>query len=599
MIPLSLGLLALGLMRMFRAVPILIFSLGLLVLCYRDVWDWLKASAAIARSIRAPSSPSQWVLSLGAAVAFAIAVLCALAPPTYYDSLVYHLALPAKYLQEGRVGFVPYNHYSHFPQNMEMVFAWFLALGDDVSAQILNVFLAALTGLALYRLGSFFQREGGFRWDALLFVSAPCVLLLSSETYVEVPMAFWTSLALWACAKGLLGPALDSAPSSEGPVPSRSWFILSGLFGGFSAGIKYTGVITPALLTALLLVWPGRGPWRRRAVDAAALAFPAFALFLPWMVKNYFFTGGNPVFPFLPAWLPAKNVYLYKESAQAYFQVLDEYKGTSALLLELFQFPFRLASDALSFGGGYDVTGDLGWALPILLFPLAFLSLRNSPLRIFFLAYAGAHILLWLSLRPVLRFLFPVFPAVCLLSGAGLREFLSRLPAWAKKAAVLWVGLFVLSNGVLFYWVERVRDPFPVAWGYFTRDEYLTRKMRDAYPGLQFIDRELPADSRLLFVGDQRGYYCRRPYLAPMVLLPQPLKQWAEESESGDHLRKKLLELGFTHIFFNAREAERLKGYRVMDFTGPGIENWRQMTARLPSVYRDDSVTIFSLDARR
>jgi hypothetical protein len=53
---------------------------------------------------------------------FSLAVLCAFAPPTYYDSLVYHLALPLRYLQEGRIGFVPYNQYAHFPQNMEMIF---------------------------------------------------------------------------------------------------------------------------------------------------------------------------------------------------------------------------------------------------------------------------------------------------------------------------------------------------------------------------------------------------------------------------------------------------------------------------------------------
>jgi hypothetical protein len=57
----------------------------------------------------------------------------------------------------------------------------------------------------------------------------------------------------------------------------------------------------------------------------------AFVVFLPWLVKNYFFTGGNPVFPFLPSLFPAKNVFLAEESARAYFQVLDEYKGSSSL----------------------------------------------------------------------------------------------------------------------------------------------------------------------------------------------------------------------------------------------------------------------------
>jgi 4-amino-4-deoxy-L-arabinose transferase-like glycosyltransferase len=232
---------------------------------------------------------------------------------------------------------------------MEMIFGGFLALADDVSAQLFNVLLSALTAGALFLMGRKAFAGGGPRWELLLFVTAPCALLLSSETYVEAPMAFATTLAVGAGAR-----ALRSG--------DRRWWAAAGFLGGFCAGVKYTGVLTPALLAVTALGWPRPRAFKDRAADAAAVGLLSFLLFLPWLIKNFVLTGGNPVFPFLPSFFPAKNVYLPEASAGAYFQVLDEYRGSSNLLFELFLMPFRLATNAASFGGGYDVTGDLGWA---------------------------------------------------------------------------------------------------------------------------------------------------------------------------------------------------------------------------------------------
>ncbi|MGQ0644073.1 MAG: ArnT family glycosyltransferase [Elusimicrobiota bacterium] len=579
---LSASLLLLGLAGGFRPVPMVVLSAAAALACRRETARWARRFwQAPARLFKEPvAGPALPILLYGLSI-LSLAVLCALAPPTYYDSVVYHLALPAKYLQEGRVGFVPYNHYSHFPQAMEMIFGWFLALGDDVSAQLFCVLTAALTGGLVFVLGRDLFRLRGFRWDLLLFLSAPSVILLSSETYVDAPLAFFTTLSVAACARGLL-------------QWNRRWLALAGLLGGAAAAVKYTGILTPVLLTALAALWPGgaRSP-RRRAGDTALIALPSFLVFLPWMAKNFVFTGGNPVFPFFPGIFPARNVYLPEESSRAYFQVLDEYKGSSPLLTELFLMPFRLASDALSFGGGFDVTGDLGWVLPILLLPLAAGALKG-PHRAFFAAYALAHAALWAGLRPVLRFLFPLFPILCLLAGMGWSRVYAGLSAWGRGVSAAVVAGFCLSNAVLFYLVERVRDPFPAAAGIETREAYLRRKL-DAWPAWDYINRNLPADSRVLVIGDQRGYYIQRPYLAPMALLPTPLKEWAGQSADGADLRRRLAGLGFTHLFFNRREAERLESYRVLDLTDQGRAAWNDLLKGLPRLYEDPGAAVYSL----
>lgn len=578
-VPVVLALLGMGVLGFFRPGPILIVTFLWSLWVWRDGLFWvLGLLGGCLDDRRLGPTGGSAALAVGIT---GLAVLCAFAPPTYYDSLVYHLALPAQYLQEGRVGFVPYNQYAHFPQNMEMIFAWFLAAGSDVSAQLFNVLLAVLTGAGLWSLLRPTSKDFGFRWDFLLYLTAPCVLLLSTETYVETPLAFWTLLAVWCAAQG----ARDG---------KRGWFVLSGLLGGFAAGLKYTGVLTPALLSVLLVVWPRPRKLRDRWKDAFCVAGVSFLVFCPWLVKNYFYTGGNPVFPFLPSVFPAKNVYMFKESAQAYFQVLDEYRGTSALLLELFKMPFRLASEATTFGGGFDVTGDLGWALPLFLLPLCGLVASPTPSAGFLTAYVGAHLLAWASLRPVLRFLFPVFPLVCALGGQALGQITNGRHFWVRRSVGAAVGLFVLSNAVLFYWVERVRDPLPVAAGLQSRDQYLTRKL-DYYPWMKAMEN-LPPESRVLFVGDQRSYYCPRPHLAPMALLPTPLKEWADTAADPNALRQRLLAEGFTHLFFHRKEAERLRSYRVLDLTPQGRMVFDGLIKQLPVLGETPEAGLFALE---
>lgn len=577
LIPLSLGLLAVGMLGFFTPVGIALLTLFWGVL---GAPEWRKTLAGLREGPRVFSGGLNlgWGLRFLAAGSLLVGLLAAFAPPTYYDSLVYHLALPLRYLQEGRVGFVPYNQYAHFPQNMEMLFAWFLSAGSDISAQLFNVLLGVLTGTMLWAMG---RRDQGHRWDLLLYVTAPCVLLLATETYVEMPMAFFTTLAVWGADRGLRDR-------------NRVWFILAGLAGGFSAGIKYTGILTPAILTGLILFWRGQRSLRDRFLDGACLGGSAFALFVPWMIKNYVLTGGNPVFPFLPSIFPAKNVYMFAESSKAYFEVLSEYKGTSPLLFELLKMPFRLVKNAQSFGGGYDVTGDMGWALPLILTPLTILTVRKG--RGFLLAYVVAHVTIWASLRPVLRFLFPLFPLVCLLAGEGAGVVWQTLSVWPKRVIASIVGLFILSNGILFYIVEEVRGPLPVALGLMSRTEYLSKKL-DYYPAMEFMKKGLPPEANVLFVGDQRSYYCPRRHLAPMALLPTPLRDWTNDAADGAAFGRKLREMGFTHLFFNFKEAKRIEGYRVLDFTDHGREVFNSLLRSLPPIFSTDGTVLFDLSA--
>ena len=75
----------------------------------------------------------------------------ALAPAFANDALVYHLAVPKAFLQAGGLGHLPNNIYSLFPQQIEMLYLFALALGSDSLAQLTGLGIVFLLLFALWQ----------------------------------------------------------------------------------------------------------------------------------------------------------------------------------------------------------------------------------------------------------------------------------------------------------------------------------------------------------------------------------------------------------------------------------------------------------------
>ncbi|MBP9128476.1 MAG: hypothetical protein KBG07_06880, partial [Elusimicrobia bacterium] len=165
---------------------------------------------------------------------------------------------------------------------------------------------------------------------------------------------------------------------------------------------------------------------------------------------------------------------------------------------------------------------------------------------------------------------------------------------WLRRAGSFVFGLFVVSNEILFYIFEEVRGPLPASLGLISRSEYLSKKL-DYYPAMEFMKNNLPENAKVLFVGDQRAYYCPRWHLAPMGLLPTPLRPWTDESADAPAFSRKLREMGFTHIFFNFKEAKRLEGYRVLDLSDHGKNVFYSCLKSLRALHSTEGTVVLAL----
>ena len=124
------------------------------------------------------------------------ALIGALAAPTQFDSLCYHLALPAQYIAAGHMFRVPYNFFFAFPQNSEMLYQLGLTIDGDILANLIHWSFLPLLALSLHTLSTRYLGERAAWLATLLWCFTPAAMFLATGTYVDLALAFYLFLSL-------------------------------------------------------------------------------------------------------------------------------------------------------------------------------------------------------------------------------------------------------------------------------------------------------------------------------------------------------------------------------------------------------------------
>ena len=141
----------------------------------------------------------------------------ALAPAFSTDALVYHLAAPKAFLQAGKLINLPNNIYSFFPQQIEMLYLFALALSSDSLAQLTGLGIVFLLLLSLW-LYTRQNNAANFAWlTPLVFISTPTFFNAASSAYVDLQSTAYVFLAFYSWENGC---------SRKQPA----WFLIMTLF---------------------------------------------------------------------------------------------------------------------------------------------------------------------------------------------------------------------------------------------------------------------------------------------------------------------------------------------------------------------------------
>jgi hypothetical protein len=439
--------------------------------------------------------PSRWRrLALAALAGLGLATLIAtLAPPSSMDATVYHLRIAREFLRTGRWTEIPEVVQSYQPLYVQMLFAEAFGLWDDVFAALTHW---ALGIGAVLVAGAWSRRLGGSALLGMVIFGLGALFTWeSTSAFIDLALTLFASLGLlWA---------------TRADEPGAVW--LAAVFVGLASGSKLTGGV--AALQAAVLVGVFSAGGRRQAWrNAGFLIAVAFALPLPWYLRNVWFTG-NPVFPVGNVWLGLP----IRPLAGAQY-------GYGGDLIHLLTSPFDIFWRGEPF--------DKGWAMGPAYFALVplgiFVTWRTKVGR----AAAGVITtwwLVWFFSSPQTRLLLPVLPTAAGVAAAGAVAALASAEKWLRRAATATlVCAAILGAG---FAGQAVRTYGPAACGRESRAAFLGR-MSWHYPAFAATNARLNASQRLAVIGADNLYYLEVSATA------------IREFESTESLGER----GFTHL---------------------------------------------------
>ncbi len=200
-----------------------------------------------------------------------------------FDALLYHLAQPARILQDGGLRPVDVPQF-WFPNLTENVYLWALALGSERAAQMIHLAWGTFSALLLWRWAvKVWSVEIG-RKTLLLLAAIPSLPMLASWAYADLALVFYAIAALYA---------LIFFESTKSPA----WLRLAGVAAGLAMIIKYTSFTVPLACGLLILFW-GRKSFSKAFFQAAQFSLITLLIAAPWYARNAIFMG-NPFYPFV------------------------------------------------------------------------------------------------------------------------------------------------------------------------------------------------------------------------------------------------------------------------------------------------------------
>ena len=473
-------------------------------------------------------------------------------PPVSKDALTHHLAIPKLYLKHGGIYEIPFVPFSYFPMNLDLLYLIPLYFDNDIVPKFIHFTFGLLTACLIFnylkrRVNNVYALIGG-----LFFLSIPIIVKLSINVYVDLGLIFFSTASLLLLLKWI-----------EDGFPLK-FLILSAFFCGLAVGTKYNGLVTLFLLTVFVPFLYSRyqqgmkHSFYKPAGYGILFLFIAFIFFSPWIIRNYLWTS-NPIFPLYDHWFNPQDAVDKQTIGLFAFRSLFYHETWWQMAL----LPIRIFFQGQD-GNPQYFDGRLNPFLFFLLF-FAFYGIKKDSaiirnektIMLTFVVLFFAFAFFSSSLR--IRYISPVIPPLVILSIFGCRKMIEAIRKFNPRSArsiglaiifvILSFALWLNANYILHQY--KYVNPFNYLDGTLTRDEYI-EKYRFEYPTLRYINKNLPEDTRILFIFlGNRGYYCNREYIFDMNNNRSILRQFLKMSDSTEDLLLRLKRIEITHLLIS------------------------------------------------
>lgn len=437
-----------------------------------------------------------------------------LGPPIGNDALSHHLVLPKTFVENGKIGYIPYSRASLWPNLTEMLFTLGMALHGDMLAKLFSFSVTLLLVCAIFSFCKrFFSSEVGLV-AGVLFFTTPVVFQQTTFAYNDLALALFSFLTFYSFFL-----FFDSK--------QLKWIVLVGVFSGFCMSTKYTGMQIPLIVGLIMLFMILRTEDRLKAIKAFCI-FSSLTLIVSsvWYLRSYLILD-NPVYPF------AEN--LFGAGYPSHIRG-REGAGMGVSLTKFIMFPWNITMYPREFGG--EIIGPVYLSLIPGIFIIQ--SNKNKVMIRALLVIVLTYVALWFFTVQIVRFFLPCLGFVAILVAlvfVGMEKKFIRI--FLSSALIVLLGF----NSTLC--AHYNRDAFKLKVGMMSEEEYLEKNER-SYKVYKYVNDKLPKSSIILSVGEPRSYYCNRGFIYEYNLRHDT--HYYEKVKDPDELVQFLKSKGITHI---------------------------------------------------
>ena len=543
------------------------------------VWHCLRHREHLTRGARRRLlSPA--VLVLG--VATLVVLGPALCYPTGWDDLVYHIALPQRWLADGHPAVYLDLPYSAFPSGGEIIYWILMAAGGVIAPKLFVGVCWVLALVCLYRLLRVRTGPGAALVLTLAFGLARTVLTVAASAYVEL---------LLVCNLAGMLLTLQGWKNGESRRNRYTLAVILGCLAGSAAGVKLTGVamIAAPLLGIALQEWRRD---RKRMLTALLLCLlTAFAVALPFYARSWVATG-NPVYPYFCRFFRAEPAAL---AMSEFHHAIGKLKFGVKTVPVFFTAPILLGLDTGAFDGffGYQ-------QLPCLLLALAAVFAaarrRRSSRCILYAVLALALYVFWFFTAQQARFLIPVAFLTTLLAAHALRLISTR---WRRATLV------VVAAATLASLPFRVSGFFYYSWqaacGRLKTVDYLYTSTGEHYlPMVEAVFNHTPENAKLMLLFEHRLLYLPRRAVIGTPFFQEAVFTPPETVETPDAMLAALNAARVSHVLVGVEHVDPDRIPEYVDRWLGLIQHLGKLADRgqIAAVWRSKGFVLYEIMAR-
>lgn len=491
-----------------------------------------------------------------------------LSPRLTADARNYHLLFSQIMIKNHGFTWIPFKPITNWPLNVEMLFTIALIVKDYVLAKLMHFSFGVLLLVAIFQFTK--ENRGTFAGmlAVIFFLMNDVILRVMPSSYSDLGVTFFFFMAFWYMTKALREPDLE-----------KYYLLLSGIFAGAMAGCKMNGFIGGIILGILFLGVKMKDGELIKSFGRMMLYFgcPAVLLLSPWLIKSAVMTG-NPVYPFLfnifggPEW----NAQLSADLTRAHINMM----GMGREPIDYLLLPFRVI-----WYGQWDFAHFWGiirriW---IVLVPLAIIvGIRRRIIR-WALFVSLLYFISWALGSQQMRYLIPVLALLSFSAAASLAAAVSWIGNKKAARAVSAVILVAASCYLLFAVNSHAMNPKLTLW---PKPPMIDKTIPKH---IEFINKKLPEDAKILFLNDNNGLYLERDFICPNLLSVPQITRMLLMGRPDGKVCRNLKRKGITHICFRNDGREKTRGVTK---TARSLLKNKKLTKR---IYKKHGVEIYEL----